>query len=291
MVRKKVKLFDVLNVSAFIVFALLCFYPFYYLILYSLSNATEIARNPAWLLPRGLSFRNYEYLFQKPEIYRAFLISASRTVIGTVITVMCCSFFAFLLTEKKLIFRRFTYRMLVLTMYLDAGLIPYVIVMRSYHLNNNYLLYIIPSAISAFYVILIKTYIEGIPASMEEAAMIDGAGYFSAFFRIVFPVCLPVVATVAIFSAVNQWNSWRDNFYLVRDNNLKTMQLQLLEYLQSLDQQQIRDINEALGRLQKTSSLSIKACISVITTLPILLVYPFFQRYFVKGILIGAVKG
>lgn len=230
MVGKKTTTFDVINITLFVVFALLCAYPLYYLVIYSLSNSTEIARNPAWLLPRGFTLGNYTYLFQKPEILNAVLVSTSRTVLGTIITVFCCSLFAYLLTQKKLVFRRFIYRMLVLTMYLNAGLIPYIIVMRSYHLNNNFLLYILPTAVSAFNVILIKTYMEGLPSSLEEAATIDGAGYFTIFTRVIFPVCLPVVATVAIFSAVSQWNSWQDNFYLVRSRELKTLQLQLLEY-------------------------------------------------------------
>ncbi len=176
-------------------------------------------------------------------------------------------------------------------MYLNAGIIPYFIVMKAYGLKNNFLLYILPSAVVAFYVILIKTYIEGIPAELEEAARMDGAGYFTVFTKIIFPVCVPVLATVAVFSAVNQWNSWQDNFYLVRDRNLKTLQLLLLEYLQSMDSTLINDINTAAARANRTSALSMKACISVITMIPIMLVYPFFQKFFVKGILVGSVKG
>jgi putative aldouronate transport system permease protein len=288
---RKIKTFDVINTLILMLFALICVYPFYYLIIYSLSNSIEAARHGMWLFPKGFTVENYSYLLQKGDILSAALISALRAVIGTLITLFCSSLYAFLLSKKQLPFRKVMYRMLVITMYLNAGLIPYFIVMKAYHLNNNFLLYIIPSAVGAFYVILIKTYIEQIPQGMQEAAHIDGAGYFTTYLRVIMPVCLPVLATIAVFSAVNQWNAWQDNFYLVRDRNLKTLQLLLLEYLQNMDSTIISDINIAAQRASQTSSLSLKTCISVLTMLPIMLVYPFLQRYFIKGILIGSIKG
>lgn len=289
--KKKVSLFDICNITFFVLFALICFYPFYYLIVYSLSNSTEVARATPWLLPKGFTLNNYKTMLTRGEIGNAFMISASRAILGTIITVFCSSFFAYLLTQRKLVFRRAIYRMLVITMYLNAGIIPYFIIMRTYRLNNSFLLYIIPTAIGAFYVVLIKTYIENVPPALEEAAKIDGAGYITCFIRVILPVCLPILATIAIFSAVNQWNAWQDNFYLVRVRELKTLQLQLLEYLQSMDTVMLGDINTAVQRAQRTSSLSLKACISVITMFPVMVVYPLFQRFFVKGIMIGSVKG
>lgn len=289
--KKHISVFNVINVIGFILLGFIFAYPFYYLIIYSLSNSTEAARSSPWLLPRGFTLANYMYLLKSGDIIKAFLISLSRTVLGTTITVFCSALFAYLLTQRKLAMRRFYYFILVITMYLNAGIIPYFIVMRAYGFNNNFLLYIVPSAIGAFYVILIKTYIESIPSALEEAAKIDGAGYFTVFTRVIFPVCLPVLATIAIFSAVNQWNTWQDNFYLVKNRNLKTLQLLLLEYLQSMDTTLISDINTALQKTQRTSSLSLKACISVVTMLPVMIVYPLFQRYFVKGIMIGSIKG
>ncbi|HHY81144.1 MAG TPA: carbohydrate ABC transporter permease [Clostridiales bacterium] len=289
--KRNISMFNIINTTGFILLGFIFAYPFYYLIIYSLSNSTEAARSTPWLLPRGLTMANYMYLFKRGDIIKAFLVSLSRTVLGTAITVFCSAMFAYLLTQRKLAMRRFIYFILVITMYLNAGIIPYFIIMRSYGLNNNFLLYILPSAIGAFYVILIKTYIESIPPALEEAAKIDGAGYFTVFIRVIMPICLPILATIAIFSAVNQWNTWQDNFYLVKDRDLKTLQLLLLEYLQSMDSTLISDINTALQKTQRTSSLSLKACISVVTMLPVMVVYPLFQRYFVKGIMIGSVKG
>lgn len=289
--QKRPHIFPIVNCIILGLFALLCTYPFYYLIIYSLSNSTEVARHGIWLLPAGFTIENYKVLFKDNSILQAALVSASRAVLGTILSIACSSLFAYLLSKKELIGRKIFYRMLVITMYLNAGIIPYFIVMKAYGLKNNYLLYIIPSAVVAFYVILLKTYIEGLPPELEDAAKIDGAGYFRTFVRVIFPVCTPVLATVAVFSAVNQWNSWQDNFYLVQDRNLKTLQLLLLEQLQSIDSTLISDVNMAADRANQTSSLSMKACISVITMLPVMLIYPFFQKFFVKGILLGAVKG
>lgn len=288
---KKVSAFDYINVVLSVLFALVCIYPFYYLLTYSLSDSVEAAKGSAWLFPVKMNVENYARLFVRKEILNAFFISTARTVLGTAITVVCSSFFAFVLAKRELLFRRTIYRMLIITMYLNAGLIPYFIIMKTYGLNNNFLLYIIPSAVGAFFVILVKTYIEQIPDALEEAARMDGAGHLIVYWRIIMPICLPVLATIAIYSAVGQWNSWQDNLFLVRDRTLKTLQLQLLEYLQSMDSTIVSDIKTASMKAGQVSTMSIKASISVITMIPIICVYPFLQRYFIKGILIGSIKG
>ncbi len=289
--HKKNTAFDVFNHFILLLFAFICVYPFYFLIIYSLSDSIEAARAPIWLLPRSFTIQSYAKLLLRKEIVNAAFISASRAVAGTVVTVFFSAMFAYLLTKRELVFRRLFYRMMIITMYLSAGLIPYYITMKTYGLNNNYLLYIIPGAVGPFFVILVKTYIEGLPISLEEAAKIDGAGYLMIFLRIILPVCTPVLAAIAVFSAVGQWNSWQDNFYLVRSRSLKTLQLQLLEYLQTMDSTLISDVNTAAQKAGQVSSLSIKTTISVITMIPIMLVYPFLQKYFIKGILIGSIKG
>lgn len=289
--KQKLGAFDFINATFMILFAFLCCYPFFYLVIYSLSTSSLTAIQDIWFLPVGATLRNYGVLMKKPEIWNAFFVSAARAVIGTAITVVCSSFLAYLLSQKELIGRKLFYRMTVITMYLEAGIIPYFIIMKTYGLKNNFLLYVIPSALSAYFIILIKNYIESLPAEMSEAARIDGANHFQLYGKIIFPVCKPVLSAVCVFSAVNQWNSWQDNFYLVRDRSLKTLQLYLVEMMQTLDSTMITDVNMALQHAQRTSSLSMKACIAVITMLPVMLVYPLMQRYFVKGIMLGAVKG
>ena len=289
--KKRLGAFDWANSIILILIAFMCAYPFYYLIIYSLSNSVEVARNDIWFFPVGFTVENYKVLFRNEDIWRAMFISASRAVLGTGITLICSSFLAFLLSQKELIGRKFFYKMTVITMYLHAGIIPYFIVMKNYGLKNNYLLYIIPGAISAYFVILIKNYIQSLPQELSEAAIVDGATYPQIYAKIIMPVCKPVLAAVGVFSAVSQWNSWQDNFYLVRERNLKTLQLFLVEMLQTVDTTLITDINMALDKMNQTSSLSVKACIAVITMLPVMLVYPLLQKYFVKGIMLGSVKG
>lgn len=289
--KQKIGVFDVINTTLMVLFAFICCYPFFYLVIYSLSTSSLTAIQDIWFWPVGATFQNYAVLLKKPEIWNAFFISAARAIIGTIITVICSSFLAYLLSQKELIGRKFFYRMTVITMYLEAGLIPYFIIMKTYGLKNSFLLYIIPSAVTAYFVILIKNYIESLPRELNEAALIDGANHFQIYGRVIFPVCKPVLSAVCVFSAVNQWNMWQDNFYLVRDRELKTLQLYLVEMMQTLDSTMITDVNMALQHAQRTSSLSMKACIAVITMLPVMVVYPLMQRYFVKGIMLGAVKG
>jgi putative aldouronate transport system permease protein len=275
--------------------ALLCLYPFYYIFIYSISLPSEAAKANFYILPAGFSLINYQQLLVKKEIFNSMLISVLRTVIGTGLTLFCSSLFGYLVTKKELIFRRFFYRTIVITMYLNASLIPIYLTYKMLHLSNTFFVYVIPGAVSAFFVILIKTYIESLPASLEESAMIDGAKYWRIFISIILPLCGPILATVAIFAAVTHWNSWQDNFFFVSNSKLKVLQLVLWEILNSA--QTLADSAKKGGQVDvssmanKVSPISIRMTITMITTLPIILVYPFLQRYFIKGILIGAVKG
>lgn len=272
------------------VYALICVYPFYYIFIYSISIPNE-AMKGIYLLPRGLTMENYRQLFIQNNILLAALVSVSRTVVGTAVTLFCTSFFAFLLTQDKLRYRRAMYRLVVMTMYLSAGLIPWYMTMKLLGLKNSFLLYVLPYAIVAFYLVLIKTYIEQLPHALQESAMIDGAGPFTIFRRIIMPVCTPVLATVAIFTAVDQWNTWVDNFYLVDAPHLLTLQLMLLTFM--TDQaSQLTSLTARMSHARVSiTPTSVRMTITMIVTLPILVVYPVFQKHFVKGILIGAIKG
>lgn len=285
--------FNTVNYAIFILFMIICIYPFYYVLIYSFSDAQRASAQGVFLFPAGFSLVTYKGIFKANDIFQAFSISLFRTVLGVVITILACSFLAFLLTKKQMYFRRFVYRMLVSTMYLNAGLIPWYLVMKAYGLKDNFLLYIIPSAISAFYVILIKTYIEQISTELEESAMIDGAGYLTTFIKIVFPVSLPIIACIAVYAAVGQWNSWTDNFFLVNDDKLQTLQMVLYTYLNQANK--FRDMTvsqlQSANVVKQITPQSVKTCITVIVTLPIIFAYPFLQRYFIKGIMIGAIKG
>ncbi|QGQ94455.1 carbohydrate ABC transporter permease [Paenibacillus psychroresistens] len=288
------RLFDILNISLLMIVSILCFYPFYYIFIYSISSPNEVVRGGLYLWPIKPTWINYEQLIHKKEIYNSFFVSVGRTVVGTILTVICCSLFGYILTKDKLKFRVIIYRYVVITLYIQAGLIPLYMVYKNLHLINNFMVYVLPGAIAAFYIILAKTYIEQIPAAIEESAMIDGAHYWTIFIKIIFPLSMPIIATIAIFTATSQWNAWQDNFFFISNSKLRVLQLVLYDYLNN-SQQMVNDsasiLNSAKTNQLQVTPMSIRMTITMITTLPIILVYPLMQKYFVKGIMIGAVKG
>ena len=283
--------FQLVSACFFALFAFICLYPFWYVVIYALSDTSRIAGGLTFL-PKGFTLRYFGMVFQMPNIYNAFLISVLRAVTGTALTLFFSAMFAFVLTKSRLPGRRIIYRLLVISMYIEVGLIPWYLMMRAYGLRNNFLLYILPYAITAYYVVLIKTFIEGIPEALEEAALIDGANYFQVFTKIILPVSMPVLAAVAVFSMVGQWNSWTDNFYLVSDGKLQTLQYMLLRLLRQTEAiaAAVRSGNTQAMRSASVSPMSIRMTTTVVTVIPVLLVYPLLQRYFVKGIMLGAVK-
>lgn len=286
------KIANVLIYILMTVFVILCIYPFYYVIIYSISDANQAASG-LYLLPKGFSLQTFKGIFALNDIPMAMIVSVTRSILGAVLTIIGSSFFAFLVTNRKMVGRSVIYRLVVLTMYLNAGLIPWYMTMKAYHLQNNYLLYILPGFVTAYYVILIKTYMESLPAELQESAMMDGAGILTRYFRIVMPLCKPITATIAVYAIVGQWNAWTDNYFLVTDSKLQTLQMILYNYLNQANRFQQMS-SSAIDASAVTSSItpsSVKMCITVIVVVPIMCVYPFLQRYFVKGIMMGAVKG
>lgn len=187
-------------------FAFICFYPFYYMIIYAFSDSYLAASGITWL-PKGFTLNNFIQVFSQRNIMQAFFVSVMRTVIGTALATVCSALFGFIVSQPLLPARRLIYRFCVSSMYISAGLIPWFVTMKAYGLQDSFLLYVVPGAVNIFHVILCKTYIEQVPYELTEAAMIDGANPIRVFFQVIFPLCRPVLATVAIFTAVGQWNS------------------------------------------------------------------------------------
>jgi putative aldouronate transport system permease protein len=287
-------LFHSVNYLVFSLFAIICIYPFYYIFLYSISDTEKASRGMIYVLPSGFTLHNYYMLLRNPGIANAALVSLSRTVLGTILTLFCCALFGYILTKKELPLRKVIYRYVIITMYLNAGLIPYYILMKKIGFMNSFWIYVVPGAVGAFNLILVKTYIEQIPASLEESAMVDGANYFTIFWKIILPLCTPIIATVAVFTAVGQWNAFSDNLIFVSNPKLQTLQMMLYKVLANTTEvfQNVRTQEMARNQqlVQPTPS-TIRMTITMIATLPILFVYPFLQKYFVKGIMLGAVKG
>lgn len=289
------KVFNVFNIAFFVLFALICTYPFYYLIINSISDNQMSAAGDIIFWPEGVHLENYREVFGLSGLPTAALVSVARTVIGTVLTVLASAFLGFMFTQKKMWHRSFWYRFVVVTMYFNAGIIPMFITMYNLHLTNTFWVYILPAIVQPFNIILVKTYIESIPASLQEAAEVDGAGTLTVFGKIILPMCTPILATVAIFSAVNQWNSFQDTLIYITDSKLYSLQYLLYTYINqasSLASAAQAGGAQALANLatQQTPT-SIRMTVSVVVVLPILFVYPYFQRYFVKGMMLGAVKG
>ncbi|WP_261301672.1 carbohydrate ABC transporter permease [Paenibacillus andongensis] len=292
---KKITIFDVLNYTWFAIFTLACFFPFYYLFINTISNNDLSSRGLVMFYPRGFHLSNYTEVFKIPGLATATLVSVGRTVIGTVLTVAASAFLGYLFTKNGMWGRRFWYRFLIVTMYFNAGLIPWFLTMRNLGLTNNFLAYVLPGIVSPFFIILVKTFVESTPIALQESAQIDGAGYFTIFYKIIMPLITPILATIAIFSAVGQWNSFQDTLFLVTNQKLFTLQFILYRYmneatsLATLMKSTQGALNIKLANMQ--TATSIRTTVSMIVVIPILLVYPFFQRFFVKGIMIGAVKG
>ncbi len=290
-------IFNIINYTVFGIFTLICMYPFYYLIINTISANDLSANSLVNFLPKKIHFNNYVQVLKLSGLPQAALVSISRTVIGTAATVMASAFLGFMFTQEMMWKRRLWYRFIIITMYFNAGLIPMYITMRNIGLSNTFWVYIIPAIVQPFNIILVKTYVESIPISLQEAARIDGAGILSIFFKIILPTSTPILATIAIFSAVGQWNSFQDTLIYVTDQSLYSLQYLLYTYINQANSLAMLMKNSG-GVGQNLTSLalkqtptSVRMTVSVIVVLPILFIYPLFQRYFVKGMMIGSVKG
>ena len=223
--------FNIVNYLIFGLFTLICVYPFYYLIINTISANDLSSNGMINFIPRGLHLENYKQILQLSGLGTAALVSLARTVIGTICTVLASAFLGFMFTQEKMWGRKFLYRFIVITMYFNAGLIPMFITMRTLHLTNTFWVYVIPAIVQPFNIILVKTYVESIPRALQEAAEIDGAGIMRIFVKIILPACTPILATVAIFSAVGQWNSFQDTLIYITDQKLYSLQYLLYTYI------------------------------------------------------------
>ena len=282
------KIFNVFNILFFLVIITLCLYPLWYIFVQSLSSGPLAVNAVAW--PINFTLKNYADIFKSGDVPHAFLISVLRTSIGTACTLLACMLLGYLFSKEDMPLRKVMYRILIITMYVSGGLIPTYLVYKAYRLTNSFLVYILPAVVDAYYVILIKTYVEQLPISVEESAMIDGAGTMCIFLKIILPMSLPIVATIAIYASVGQWNSWFDAMLYNRMNsNLTTLQYELMKLLSSVTNQgtSVEAMKNAAGSVTPTS---VRAAATIITMLPIICIYPFLQKYFVAGLTLGGVK-
>lgn len=284
------KIFNVFNILFFLVIITLCLYPLWYIFVQSLSSGPLAVNAVAW--PINFTLKNYADIFKSGDVPHAFLISVLRTSIGTACTLLACMLLGYLFSKEDMPLRKVMYSILIITMYVSGGLIPTYLVYKAYRLTNSFLVYILPAVVDAYYVILIKTYVEQLPISVEESAMIDGAGTMCIFLKIILPMSLPIVATIAIYASVGQWNSWFDNhIYAISNKKILTLQYMLYRYLQEAESI-VRELKERdPGAAVPITPRGVRMTVTMITVVPVLCIYPFFQRYLIKGLMIGAVKG
>ena len=291
------KAITVITYIIYSLFAFVCVYPFYYVIINSFSANNLSERGKVLLIPLEPHLKNYTSVFNLPGLADAAKMSLMRTVVGAVMTVFIAAFLGFMFTRNSLWHRKLWYRFVTVTMYINAGIIPWVITMQNLKMSNNFWGYIFPMVVQPFYIVLCKTYCESVPPALQEAAEIDGAGTLRVFFSVMLPVIKPILATIAVFAAVNQWNSFQDTLLLMTDPKFETLQSKLYQYINQASSLKALVSNSTSSTAMMASlahaatATSIRMTVTVVVVFPIMCVYPFFQRYFTKGIMIGAVKG
>lgn len=293
--QKRDIVFPIVNGIILCVLMLVTLYPVLNTVAISFNDGTDAVRGGIGIWPRVFSTEAYKSLLSDEQIFNAFFISVARTVITTILNVVLTSMLAFTLSRKEYVLRGFITLVMVLTMYVNAGLIPnYLLISRTLKLSKTFWVYIIPTMFSCFNMIVIRTYINGLPEALAESARIDGANDLRIFWQIIFPLCTPVLATVALFVAVGSWNQWFDTqLYNGSKKNLYTLQY-LLKMKLATSMQSMNAANtsaDALANATKSTPVTIRCAITVVSAAPILVVYPFLQRYFVTGMVLGGVKG
>lgn len=287
--------FPVVNTIILCLIMVITLYPVINTVAISFNDGTDALRGGITVWPRVFSTKAYDSLLNDPDTYQAFWISASKTVIITILNLFLTGMLSFALSRKEYVLRKGITMLMVITMYVNAGLIPnYLLITQTLHLQKTYWVYIIPSCFSCFNMIVIRTYIAGLPDALVESARIDGAGDIRVYFQIILPLCTPVLATVALFVAVGSWNSWFDTYlYNGSKRHLYTLQYLLKMKLATTQASAnaAKTSADALASTTQTTPVTIRCAITVVSSVPILVIYPFLQRYFVTGMALGSVKG
>lgn len=289
MIKTKKSILDYILALVFCFVIVATLYPFLNVLAISLNDPMDTMRNINFIIPRKFTLANYSYIFRESSLLIPFFTSVLRTLVGTILGVVCTAMVAYVLSRKDFYFNKPFTILFVLTMYVSGGLIPeYLLIIRTLHMGNNFWVYIIPGLIWTYNLILMRSFIEGLPMALQEAAKIDGANDFVIFSKVILPLCTPVMATVALFLAVGQWNAFMDTYLYARE--LPTLQYVLYEIMQQASIS-VDPHAASQGLTQNTvSPMSVRMAVTVVATVPILVVYPFLQKYFVGGMTLGAVK-
>ena len=295
--KTKNRIFDISNTIFMLAIVAIMLYPFLNTLAVSLNNASDSLKGGIYLWPRIFTLKNYETIFENPLLLTAFRNSILRTFFSTVGGIFMCSMAAYVLSRQEFVFNKIVTVYFLFTMYVSPGLIPVFFLYRDLGLVNNFWVYVLPGLFSAFNVIVIRSFMQSLPDSLVEAARIDGSGEFQTYLRVILPLCKPVLATIGLWIAVGNWNDWFTSYIFTRTRGeLTTLQYELMKVLSTSMAAMGNRQGEALA-VQGASAFSnitpvaIRSTITIVAAVPILCVYPFLQKYFVKGVHVGSVKG
>ena len=268
-------------------------YPFWNVIIQAFNAAGDTARGGLWLYPRQFTLQNFKELLSDSGWSTAIVVSVARTVVGTALGVSVTGIVAFAMSQTDLLFRNMYYRIFMFTMYFGGGIIPFYILLKTIHMNNTFWVYVIPGCLSVYNMLIMINFYQSIPKSLYESAQLDGATYMQIFVKITVPLSKACVATIALYNAVSQWNAWMDTAYYTTSKSLKTMSMKMMENINlasiSVEKGDIMT-GGAISSALRATPRSLQAASMVLAVTPILCVYPFLQKYFVKGVMIGSVK-
>ncbi|MEK3722546.1 carbohydrate ABC transporter permease [Paenibacillus sp. FSL H8-0034] len=281
--------YTVLIYTVLILFGLITFIPFYYVLVASLSNPDLISDGELMLLPRGFTLEAYKTLVLNDKFLSAFYVTVARTTLGTLVNLILQCSFAYALSKKYLPGRKFFMLFIIVTMMFNGGIIPTYLIVKATGLIDTIWALIIPGAISTWNIILLRSFFENVPESLEESARMDGANDIYILITIILPLSMPVIATIALFSAVGHWNSFLDAVIYTNSPNLQVLQIFLRNMVVQL--QNIMANGDAVAMNKGVSSLTLRSAAIFASSLPIIMVYPFIQKHFMKGVMLGAVKG
>ena len=282
---------DIVVLAAVLLFSAFTLYPFLYCLAYSLSDSKAILVNPVYIWPVKFTLENYRIVFINQMIMPAFSVSVTRTVVGVLYTCVVTGLASYALTKTDMPGRRFFALLLVIPMYLNGGIIANYVNIYQLGLFNNFMVYILPAGFVTFYMLIMRTYFNTIPSSLDESARLDGASEIHIFIRIIFPLSMPIIATVALFAGVWQWNSWFDAMVYTSSRSLRPLQMVLQSILLANDTQaMMRQAAQQARTKTAVSPETLQMATLIVAVFPIIIVYPFLQKYFVKGMMIGAVK-
>jgi putative aldouronate transport system permease protein len=286
------KIFDYFNIVFMILFSILMIYPFINLLALSFNDGTDAARGGIYLIPRKFSLNSYELLFQNKKLLHGTVISIFRVLVGTVTCVFMTGLLAYIVTIRNFSGRKMMRLIFLFTLYFGGGLIPSYMLMLKLGLTNTFNVYWIPGLLNAYYMLIMASYMQNLPESLFDSARMDGANELRIYFNIVVPISMPVYASIAVFCAVGNWNSWFDVILFNSSGHWDTLQVYLQRMLLQIEAlRDVMDQQQAYTKFRDISPLTLRAATTMLVTIPIIFVYPFFQKYFVGGITLGAVKG